>query len=149
MPGTQSARSPLPTLATCGECERLQLADGAAIRVRSIDPRADRALPDDEYAGVAALDPDGRAVGWASYARAYGPRAEVTLHVEPLYWHRGLPQVLLDRLCLRAAYVGISTFLLTTHASEPAVLALLRAQFLTRETVDDARVRVEFPTAYR
>ena len=118
-----------------------------AVLVRRIDRGAARAVPEDDFAGVAAEYLDGRTVGWATYTRAYGPRAEVALTVDPLFWHRGLPEILLARLSAHASRVGIRTFFMAARASDLSLLAMLRAGFHARETIEGASVHVEFPTS--
>lgn len=148
MPRTQSVpHSPPATLVTWGASELRQLSDGTPVRLRSICPRAARALGEEDHAGVAADDLGGSTVGWATYTRVYGPRAEVTLRVDQSFWHRGLPEELIGDLGAHAAHAGIATFLVSARAVDLPLLALLRAEFRSRETIDGALVRVEFPTA--
>jgi GNAT superfamily N-acetyltransferase len=146
MPNAQSAHSRPAAPGAWSDSELLRLRDGTTVLLRSIDLGALRAVPEDDFAGVAAEDPEGRTVGWATYARAYGPRAEVGLTVDPLFWHRGLPELLLAGLSVHAARVGISTFFIAARASDLSLLAMLRTGFCSRETIEGASVHVEFPT---
>ena len=146
MPGTQSAHSARPRSVAAGEPQLLQLVDGTPVRMRTLGCSAARAVPEDEQAGFVAEEFDGATVGRASYERVYGPRAQVTLVVDPRFWHRGLPEMLLACLRLHAARVGITTFLMRLEASDLRLLSLLRCEFWARETIADAHVLVEFPT---
>ena len=129
--------------------ELVRLSDGTAVLMRSIDLGAARAVPEDDVAGIAAEDLAGHTVGWATYARAYGPRAEVALTVDPQFWHRGLPEVLLARLSERASRVGISTFFIVAAGidlslARPAADRLLRPRD-DRGRVGARRVRDDAP----
>jgi hypothetical protein len=73
----------------------------------------------------------------------------LTLDMDEAFWHRGLPELLLARLCARAASAGISTFVIRARASDVRLLALLREQFAAREMRDGAHVDLELPTATR
>jgi GNAT superfamily N-acetyltransferase len=129
--------------------EHLRLRDGTAVSLRAFGRDRDAAALDDERAEIAAEDADGRTVGRVVYARVYGPRAEVALKVDDGFWHRGLPEALLERICARAACLGISTFLVRVRASDVRLLALLRHEFGARESRDGRHVDVEFSTALR
>ena len=132
MPDTRSLRRSLPPDARIGASEALRLADGTAVRLHATEPETDDAMPEDERAGIIACDLEGRTVGTVGYERIYGPRAEVRIAVDADYWHRGLPEVLLASLRLRAARVGIATLLLRIPAGDLALLALLRTEFCSR-----------------
>ena len=118
------------------------LRDGTSIALRTVD--VDRC--GEEHAAVVA-EAGGRTVGRAAYARVYGPRALLTLDVDEAFWHRGLRELLLARLCARAACAGISTFVIRARAADVRLVALLRAQFAARGTRDGAHVDLELPTA--
>jgi GNAT superfamily N-acetyltransferase len=122
--------------------EELSLHDGTAVRLHAV-----AAVPGDERAEIAAVDADGRIVGRVTYARVYGPRAEVALDVDAAFWHLGLPRALLDRSRDRAACLGISTFLARVPASDVRLLALLRHEFAASESRHGQHVDVEFSTA--
>jgi GNAT superfamily N-acetyltransferase len=123
--------------------EQLYLRDGTVVRLRATAG----VVAADERAAIAARDADGRAVGGASYARVYGPRAQLELDVDDAFWHRGLPEALLASACARAAAAGISTFLARVPSSDMRLLALLRQVFAARESRDGAYVDVEFSTS--
>jgi GNAT superfamily N-acetyltransferase len=125
----------------------LRLHDGTAVRLHTIGRDRDAAALGDDRVEIAAEDADGRTVGRIAYARVYGPRAEVALKVDDGFWHRGLPQALLERMCARAAGLGISTFLARVRASDVRLLALLRHEFSARESRNGPHVDVEFATA--
>ena len=127
--------------------EHLRLRDGTAVRLRTIGRDRDAAALGAERAEITAEDADGRTVGRVAYVRVYGPRAEVALMVDDRFWHRGLPQALLARMCARAARLGISTFLARVRASDVRLLALLRHEFSARDSPDGPHVDVEFSTA--
>jgi GNAT superfamily N-acetyltransferase len=127
--------------ATDEASEPQPLRDGGAVWLRSA------ATPREDGAAIAAHDSEGRSVGRAAYTRVYGPRAEVTLEVDDAFWHRGVPELLLAALCVRAAGAGISTFLARVAASDLRLLALLRAEFSARWHRDGGYVDVEFPSA--
>ena len=127
--------------------EHLRLRDGTAVRLRTTGRDRDAAALGAERVEITAEDADGRMVGRVAYARVYGPRAEVALKVDDGFWHRGLPQALLERMCARAACLGISTFLARVRASDVRLLALLRHEFSARESRNGPHVDVEFPTA--
>jgi GNAT superfamily N-acetyltransferase len=115
--------------------------------LHTIDRDRDAAVAGTDGAEIEAIDADGRLVGRLAFARVYGPRAEVVLEVDDAFWHRGLPQALLDRGCGRAACRGISTFLVRVQAADVRVLALLRQEFAARESRHGTYVDVEFSTA--
>lgn len=160
MPVTSGRTSPVATgtpsppdlrgpVSTDGAGERLVLRDGTAVWLRAMILDQDVAAAGDDAAGIAADDGERHAVGHAVYARVYGPRAQMTLHVDDVFWHRGLPEALLGRLCDRAARVGISAFLMRVPASDLRLLALLRNERASRESRDGAYVDVEFATPPR
>lgn len=127
--------------------EQLWLRDGTAVWLRTIARDRGAAIPESERAEIEAVDADGRPAGRLTYARVYGPRAEVSLEVDDAFWHRGLSEALLDRSCRQAACLGISTFLACVRASEVRLLALLRENFAARESRNGQYVDVEFSTA--
>jgi GNAT superfamily N-acetyltransferase len=103
----------------------------------------------EEPGAVVAQDLAGRRVGFGAYTPVYGPRATLELDVDASYWHRGVPELVLERLCADAARRGISTFLARVAASDVRLLALLRTEFAARETRDGAFVDVELATAVK
>lgn len=126
--------------------ERVVLRDGTAIALCAIDVDRHGAFCGQEHAAIVA-EADGRTVGRAAYSRVYGPRALLTLDVDEAFWHRGVRELLLARLCARAACAGISTFVIRVRASDVRLLALLREQFAARGTRDRTHVDLELPTA--
>jgi hypothetical protein len=118
-----------------------RLRDGGTVWLRAT------AAPADDGAAIAAFDADGRTLGRAAYTRVYGPRADVAIELDDAFWHRGLAELLLATLCVRAACAGISTFLARVPASDLRLLALLRTEFFARGSRDGSHVGVEFPTA--
>jgi GNAT superfamily N-acetyltransferase len=129
--------------------EQLPLGDGNTVRLRTIGRDRGGTVAGDEGAEIAAIDADGRTVGRLLYARVYGPRAQVELEIDDAFWHRGLPQALLARICARAACIGISTFLVRVRAADVRLLALLRQDFAARESRHGEYVDVELSTAPR
>jgi hypothetical protein len=121
----------------------LRLRDGSAVSLTGTGLGA----TGDDPGMVAARDLAGRRVGYGAYTPVYGPRATLELEVDASYWHRGVPELVLERLCADAAGRGISTFLARVAASDVRLLALLRAEFAARETRDGAFVEVELATA--
>ena len=65
----------------------------------------------DDHVALIADDACGRMIGRAAFQRVYGPRAVLELDVDPALWHLGLPAILLERLCARAARAGIVVFI--------------------------------------
>lgn len=135
--------SPSGRSAAVGQADaRLLLGDGTAVWLR----HAEIAGRPDQREEIAALDPHARRVGVTSYERVYGPRAFVTLAVDDEYWHRGLPEALLRRLCASAAARGISTFIVRVQASDVRLLGLLRHGFAARWRREGSYVDAEFAT---
>ncbi len=124
------------------------MRDGTAVALRTIDVDRHGAFCGEEHAAIVA-EAGGGTVGRAAYATVYGPRAQLTLDVDEAFWHRGLRELLLARLCARAACAGISTFVFRVRASDVRLLALLREQFAARGSRDGAHVDLELPTAIR
>jgi GNAT superfamily N-acetyltransferase len=122
---------------------RLLLGDGTAVWLR----HAEIAARPGQHEEIAALDPHARRVGVTTYERVYGPRALVTLAVDDEYWHRGLPEALLTRLCASAATFGISTFIVRVQASDVRLLGLLRQAFAARWRREGSFVDAEFATS--
>jgi CBS domain-containing protein len=122
------------------------LRDGTPVSLWTTDRARGAATGADEHAAIFAAA-GARTVGRASYARLYGPRAEVTLEIDDDFWHRGLPELLLARLCAGAADAGISTFVIRARASDVLLLALLRERFAARGARDGAHVDLELSTA--
>jgi GNAT superfamily N-acetyltransferase len=118
--------------------ERLCLRDGTAVALRTSD--------DSERAAIAAQAED-RIAGEVSYARVYGPRAEVSIAIDDAFWHRGLPELLLSALGAHAARLGITTFLVRARAGDVRLLALLCERYAARACRDGAYVDLEFPVA--
>lgn len=128
--------------------EHVVLRDGTSIALRTIDVDRRGAFCGEEHAAIIA-EAGGRTVGRVGYTRAYGPRALLTLDADEAFWHRGLRELLLARLCARAACVGISTFVIRVRAADVRLVALLPAQFAARGTRDGGHVDLELPTASR
>ncbi len=126
--------------------EQVVLRDGAQVALRAIDVDRHGVFCGEEHAAIVA-EADGATVGRAAYSRVYGPRALLTLDVDEAFWHRGVRELLLARLCARAACAGISTFVIRVRASDVRLIALLREQFAARGTRDGAHVDLELPTA--
>jgi CBS domain-containing protein len=124
------------------------LHDETPVALRAIDVDRHGAFCGEEHAAIVA-EADGGTVGRAAYSRVYGPRALLTLDVDEAFWHRGLRELLLARLCARAACAGISTLVIRARASDVRLLALLREQFAAHGTRDGAHVDLELPTATR
>jgi GNAT superfamily N-acetyltransferase len=133
--------TPSGSSAVAAAYEPQRLRDGGRVWLRAT------AAPADDGAAIAAFDADGRTVGRAAYTRVYGPRADVALELDEAFWHRGLAELLLATLCVRAACVGISTFLARVPASDLRLLALLRTEFSARGSRDGSHVDVDFATA--
>jgi GNAT superfamily N-acetyltransferase len=123
--------------------ERLLLRDGTVVWLRTMDLDHERF---GERAGIAADIEGGRTVGRVCYRRVYGLRAEMQLEVDDAYWHRGVPELLLARLCVLATCTGISTFLARMPAYDGRLLTLLREAFGARESRDGAYVEIELST---
>jgi hypothetical protein len=101
--------------------EPVDLRNGSAVWLHAIAPDSVR----DERGELAAMDADGRTVGWIAYRRVYGPRAELTLEVDDALWHAGLPEALLGSAGRRADAGGIATFLVSVARSDGRLLLLL------------------------
>ncbi len=135
-------------------CERLALRDGSVVWLRApgtasggtTGAAGERPSLDAADGALEAADDELRRVGWAAYVRVYGPRACLTLEVDGGYWHNGLPELLLSRLCAGAAGVGISRFMARVPASDMPMLALLREAFAAAQTRDGGHVDAEFST---
>ena len=123
------------------------LRDGTTARLSAIDLDMGPGNAFDDRVAVIADDARRRVIGRASFQRVYGPRAVVELEVDPALWHLGLPAILLERLCARAACAGIALFVARVPAAHVELLALLRAEFGASETCEDAHVDVEFSTS--
>jgi CBS domain-containing protein len=128
--------------------QQVVLRDGTTVALRTIDVDRHGAFCGEEHAAIVAEAED-RTVGRAAYSRVYGPRALLTLDVDEAFWHCGLRELLLARLCARAACVAIWTFVIRVGASDVRLVALLREQFAARGTRDGAHVDLELPTATR
>jgi CBS domain-containing protein/GNAT superfamily N-acetyltransferase len=124
------------------------LRDGTPVALRTIDVDRDGVFCGEDHAAIVA-EADGRVAGRAAYSRVYGPRASLTLDVDEAFWHRGVSELLLARLCARAACIGISTFVIRARASDVRLVALLRMQFAAHGTRDGTHVDLELPTATR
>lgn len=142
----QSARSPRAVVLAGHADGQLRLRDGTMVRLHAIEPGDGAAACENDRVEIAADDGQGHRVGRAAYARVYGPRANVAFEVDDAFWHRGLPEVLLGSLRVRAARRGISMLLARVSASDVRLLALLREQFAARETRDGPYVEAEFST---
>lgn len=123
----------------------LRLRDGTVVWVCARGGDGGVLADRDERAAIVAMDAAGVTVGRAAYARVYGPRATLEIEVDDGYWHRGLPELLLAGLCLRAARFGVSVLLARVCAADLRLIALLRWQFAARETRDGAHVDIELP----
>jgi hypothetical protein len=123
------------------------LPDGTTVRLSAIDLDLGPGHAFDDRVAVIADDGRGRVIGRASFRRVYGPRAVFALEVGPDMWHLGLPGILVERLCERAAQAGIAVFVARVPAAQLELLALLRASFAARQTRDGTHVDVEFATS--
>jgi GNAT superfamily N-acetyltransferase len=133
--------------APAGAPERVPLGDGTTARLSAIDLDMGPGNAFDDRVAVIADDACGRMIGRASFERVYGPRAVVELQVDPALWHLGLPAILLERLCARAALAGIVVFVARVPVARVELLALLRAEFGAREVCEGSHVDVEFSTS--
>jgi GNAT superfamily N-acetyltransferase len=133
--------------ATEGTPERVLLLDGTTARLSAIDLDLGPGTAFDDHVALIADDACGRMIGRATFQRVYGPRAVLDLEVEPALWHFGLPALLLEHLCARAARAGIVVFIARVPAAQVELLALLRAEFAARGTCEGAYVDVEFSTS--
>lgn len=144
---TQSGPSAIAAMPADRLPEELTVGGGMAVRLHEVEVEGGAGALGDERACIVADDADGRRVGRVAYRRVYGPRAVLTLDVGEELWHSGLPAVLIVRICLRAARVGITTLLARVPARDMALLALLREDFAAYERRDGAHVDVELSTA--
>lgn len=87
--------------------QELSLHDDTSVGLRLHDTAQAGA----DGAEILAVAGDGAHIGRTTYARLYGPRAELTLDVDDGFWHRGVPGALLDELVAHAASRGISTLI--------------------------------------
>ena len=126
--------------------QRVALLDGTMARLSAIDLDMGPGNAFDDRVAVIADDARGRMIGHASFERVYGPRAVVELEVDPVLWHFGLPAILLEHLCARAARAGITVFIARVPAAQVELLALLRADFGARQACEGAYVDAEFST---
>ena len=127
--------------------EFVRLLDGTTARLSAIDLDLGPGNAFDDHVALIADDSCGRMIGRATFRRVYGPRAVVELEVEPPLWHFGLPAILLERLCARAARAGIVAFIARVPAAQVELLALLRADFAAHGACSGAYVDVEFSTS--
>jgi hypothetical protein len=123
------------------------LPDGTAVRLSAIDLDLGPGHAFDDHVAVIADDGRGRVIGRAAFRRVYGPRAVFALEVGPEVWHLGLPAILVEQLCERAAQAGIAAFIARVPAAQLELLALLRTSFAARQTRDGTHVDVEFATS--
>ena len=130
-----------------GGPEFVLLLDGTTARLSAIDLDLGPGNAFDDHVALIADDSCGRMIGRATFQRVYGPRAVVELDVEPSLWHFGLPAILLERLCARAARAGIVAFIARVPAARVELLALLRADFAAHGSCAGAHVDVEFSTS--
>lgn len=124
---------------------RRQLHDGTTIALRTIEMQPHAAVSGDERAAVLAQVAD-RVVGYVSYERVYGPRAELVIDIEEDFWHRGLAEVMICALGARACRLGITTFLVRAHAGDLRLLAMLREHFGALGSRSGGFVELEFAT---
>lgn len=122
----------------------LGLPDGSTVSLllHALDARGDRI-------SVHAEDADGRTVGCASYARVYGPRAELELEIDDRSWPSGLPEVLVASICDVAAGHGIATLLVRARAAETRLRLLLSERFGARAVRAGESVDLEIATDRR
>jgi GNAT superfamily N-acetyltransferase len=125
----------------------VRLLDGTTARLSAIDLDMGPGHAFDDRVVLIADDGCGRMIGRAAFGRVYGPRAVLELEVDPALWHFGLPAILLERLCARAARAGIVALIARVPAAQVELLALLRAEFGARGTCEGAYVDVEFSTS--
>lgn len=123
----------------------LHLRDGTVVWVRGSGGDAGALADGAERAVIVAVDAGGVTVGRTGYSRVYGPRATIEIEIDEGYWHRGLPELLVAGLCLRATRFGVSALLARVCAADLRQIALLRRQFAARETRDGAHVDIEVP----
>lgn len=131
-----------------GENRRSRLHDGTEVALQTVDVQPHGAISGDQRAAVTARVGD-RVAGHVSYERVYGPRAVIRIDVDDAYWHRGLPELLLDALGARASALGITTFLIRADARDIRLIALLRNHFAARGERDGDDVRLECPATGR
>jgi hypothetical protein len=123
--------------------EPLTLHDQTVVRLRSGAISSDGA----DGMEIVVADKHDEEVGRAAYLRLYGRRAAMTLDVVEPFWHRGVPDLLLDALVAHAAREGVTTLLARVRASDVRLLALLRERVHARTTRDGTHVHLEFSTA--